>query len=375
MAKNYWFLVFSLFLCSSCQNTTNSSSLESNVFSSNPTYQTKWPDDVQSIIEESCHGFSIPFFEAEYYEASLESSDSGTFAIIYCYRFDERNAVKNYNSILENDGYEIEDLTYDYGCYYAQKSISTVSTSIIQYNYVIDPIDNYFMIATTVTGTTQSTNQTTQWPKEEIEAILNTDLPHYVADYYLYAPYVTGDGSLGIILNCYGENVSQNSEEEYKNILIEAGFEVSVSGNTYFGSKDNLCILFYYSQYEMEEAYFVIYAYYKQVSSSIWPSEQIYQETGLVLPIYQQEGIEIESQLVTQEGSTYYCIWIWGANDTALETYHQQLLNDGWVIDSSGSIENGYVYQDESGQHRIQSIYYPKELTYELQDCLFLMIQ
>ena len=45
------------------------------------------------------------------------------------------------------------------------------------------------------------------------------------------------------------------------------------------------------------------------------------------------------------------------------------------MIDETGSIDNGYVYKDKSGQHRIQSIYYPKEVTYETQDCLFLMIR
>ena len=63
------------------------------------------------------------------------------------------------------------------------------------------------------------------------------------------------------------------------------------------------------------------------------------------------------------------------ADQKAEEARHQQLLKEGWLIDETGSIDNGYVYKDESGQHRIQSIFYPKEMTYETQDCLFLMIR
>ena len=231
------------------------------------------------------------------------------------------------------------------------------------------------MIATSVTGTTQTSNQTTTWPSEAIQAVLNTNLPYFEADKYVYAPYVTGDGSLGFIINCYGENVDETSQNQYKETLAKEGFTISDSGYTSFGVKEDLHIMFYYSQYDLEEAYFVIYAYYKETPSSKWPSNELYASTGLILPIYQQEGITIEYQNVTQENITYFCIWIWGADDQSLETYHQQLLKEGWLIDETGSIDHGYVYKDESGQHRIQSIYYPKEMTYETQDCLFLMIR
>lgn len=375
LIQKRWLALLACFLCASCQNSTNQSSTTSSFTSTGPIYQNQWPTDVQNIIEQGCNGFSIPFFEATYYEASLEDTGSGTFAVIYCYGFDEKNAVETYSTTLQNNGYEIEDLTVDYGCYYAQKNISTVSTSVIQYNFVRDPIDNYFMIATSVTGTTQSSNQSTTWPSEAIQAVLNTNLPYFEADKYVYAPYVTGDGSLGFIINCYGENVDETSQDQYKETLAKEGFTISDSGYTSFGVKEDLHIMFYYSQYDLEEAYFVIYAYYKETPSSKWPSNELYASTGLILPIYQQEGITIEYQNVTQENITYFCIWIWGADDQSLETYHQQLLKEGWLIDETGSIDHGYVYKDESGQHRIQSIYYPKEMTYETQDCLFLMIR
>lgn len=374
--RKRWLALLACFLCASCQNSTNQSSTTSSFTSTGPIYQNQWPTDVQNIIEQGCNGFSIPFFEATYYEASLEDTGSGTFAVIYCYGFDETNAVETYTATLESNGYEIEDLTADYGCYYAQKHLSTVSTSIIQYNFMRDPIDNYFMIATAVSGTTQSANQSQNWPKEEIIATLDTNIPSFEnADYYIYSPYVTGDGSLGFIINCYGTNINEQSQEEYKEILKNNGFVISDSGYTSFGVKDNLHIMFYFVQYDAEEAYLVIYAYYKDIPSSTWPKEVIQNETGLDLPAYEQENIFIEYQNVTQGDLTYFCIWIWGANDQSLETYHQQLLNEGWLIDETGSIDNGYVYKDKSGQHRIQSIYYPKEVTYETQDCLFLMIR
>ena len=94
LIQKRWLALLTCFLCASCQNATNQSSTTSSFTSTGPIYQNQWPTDVLTAIEQSCNGFSIPFFEATYYEASLEDTGSGTFAVIYCYGFDETNAVE-----------------------------------------------------------------------------------------------------------------------------------------------------------------------------------------------------------------------------------------------------------------------------------------
>ena len=221
----------------------------SNSSPSHPVVISDWPNHVLDVIHECCNGFSIPFFAVNdngYYEASVETTGGGSFAVIYCYNFDENEAIESYSNILINNAYEVEDWTIDLGCYVAQKNLSTSTTSIIQYNVVKNAFETYFMIATAVSGTTQSGNESTVWPTKDVISILGEDIPHFEATKYIYSPYVTGDGSYSIIIECYGKDVNQQSEIIYKEQLISEEYVITESSGTFFGQKGNINIMFYY---------------------------------------------------------------------------------------------------------------------------------
>ncbi len=367
----FFILLCLLTACNSKNSTSKPTFSSLNSSSNEPITYTDWPQHILDEIKQSCNGFSIPFFEAGYYESEISVTESGTFTIIHCYDFLELGAVERYTQTLINEDYEIEDYTEDYGCFLAQKHISTSSTSIIQYNTQTRYGITYFMIATCVSGTTQAGNQTNQWPSEVAMNLLQTDIPHFEASLYIYSSYLMGDGSLGLLISCYDDNLNENCVSIYEETLISNQFSVSNG----YGVKGSLNLIFYYSAYEGEPACFVILAYLKEVKRTTWPQEEILKNTGLTLPAYQQENIYFEFNFVTDQTETFYCIWIWGANDQSLSTYHALLIKEGWIIDTTIDWEDGYVFHDIDNTHTIKCVYYPKELTNEVEDCLFIMIQ
>lgn len=290
-----------------------------------------WPEkDVQDLVKEiAASDVVVPHFNwSDYIEINTDELESEGYFGVWCFLDVEDNKFENvYLKVLQKAGWEVSTKKDSSGFYNAQDPAKEVKISF-NFNSELSDVEIYISSARII-----------KWPEKDIQDLVivvsgsEAKIPHYddANHYEIDTSYIVDDGYFGIY--CYTKN--EDSENKYKQILLDAGWELEEEKDEqgYWSAYDpNLEVWLnfgYFDEYKDLEIYVTICYKTRWPEAYIAESlQKIKPDTETVIPKFQ----------AFRNIATYYpeygvlAINGYGFENTIVNDYKQILKDLGWDV-------------------------------------------
>lgn len=264
MKKIMEYLTFSLMVFSlvSCGNGKEPSTSQEKPF------QSTWPvENVRNAIEASIQ-YDIPYLEANEYYAKAQTDEFNEPQLILGLSFenddDLSESMDRYYMALDEADWDVKIETVrnsdgmslvEFDCGFADKVIS--KDLAIEVQFVIGRADsNATKDQLCIIAFTYVPVEETIWPTALLEHYLGFDIPHYEKEGASYSAQVSMDEQYHVpVVDIFVSNVDATSEEEYYEVLEQAGYQIDDSeyanGNGYyaFSADGSHALCFFYNSF------------------------------------------------------------------------------------------------------------------------------
>lgn len=326
---------------SSTMSNSSFSPIISSTTDSSLPHNNDWQESVKKEIKNTLGDINIPYYKANYYYAGNSEYNGIPYVFIDCFGSNINNAVSDYENILLDAGFNVSSIYEGLGT----KEIS--NTHVLYLEYLV--VEDCFEIVAYI-----NQDKIDYWPSEEIKNIIKYDIPRVEAETYQFYISTNIDGYQ--CLDIYSFGVKHNYISIYKELLEDNSYVVTEFSGLYLAINNEISMELSFYMYDDTTLFIQAYCFEKDK----WPSEEIKELLGFDLPIYEEEGVSYDVQLIVDENSEIFAVYCDGASSDSLNKYSVKLKEQGWVLDEAVSLENSECYfynKDLDDEHYIQIVY------------------